>query len=47
MHAILNSVVDGSLWLADVLDDLLDHAIMGFGAAAPFIARTDEEGAAE
>ncbi|XYD08040.1 hypothetical protein R1A27_23780 [Methylobacterium sp. NMS12] len=38
MNRILTSVLDGAVWVADALDDLLVEAALGFGAAAPLIA---------
>ncbi|MHC2105539.1 MULTISPECIES: hypothetical protein [unclassified Methylobacterium] len=43
MHAILIAMLDGATWVADTLDTLLDDAVIGFGAAAPFAARGEDE----
>lgn len=38
MNRILTSFVDGAVWFADALDDILVEAAVGFGAAVPLIA---------
>ncbi|MGU3464416.1 hypothetical protein ACLBXO_06140 [Methylobacterium sp. C33D] len=38
MNRILTSVLDGAVWIADALDDILAEAALGFGAAVPLIA---------
>lgn len=47
MHAILTSMLDGATWVADRLDTLLDDAVIGFGAAAPFAIRSGHDAGGE
>ena len=47
MHAVLTSMLDGATWVADRLDTLLDDAVIGFGAAAPFAVRGEDDAGRE